>query len=425
MGYALSASASGSRAVLGGAGATAFVYDVSVGTYSLTGNLLSPTSSSTFAAFVALSGDGGTVLVGDGGSYSIYAFAIGGQVPSNWSGGELLALVPNGLWPAAMALSTTGGVAVIGAVAGTAVNSTTVPSLAYVFTRLGSSWAVTPQLLTSPAGGQSNSLFGAAVSVSGGGTIIAVGEPVRTASNGAFHIYSLVGGTFVFQYTVSDSSSSSRYFGLSLSMNTVGTSLAVGAPLSSTCDAIFVYTLFSSNATSVMNISAPLGASACGTHVSLSGASSSLVFVCSGSSASLVYGTAVGPLTAASSSSPGSTGVKGNLSAPVRFVRVTNAYTGGYDAGVLNFGELTVLDSCGASVALNQPTTMSSIYDNDSYGGESYCGKRVDFGSDGNDGDLCSFASTNVGIAQYWEVDIGVGHCALSSLLFYIRNDNA
>ena len=86
-------------------------------------------------------------------------------------------------------------------------------------------------------------------------------------------------------------------------MNTACTNLAVGAPSSSTSDTILVYTLSSSSASTSMNILAPSGASACGTHVSLSGNSSSLVFVCPGTaSASLVYGTAVVPPVAASPS---------------------------------------------------------------------------------------------------------------------------
>ena len=133
--------------------------------------------------------------------------------------------------------------------------------------------------------------------------------------NGAFHIYTLVNGTYAFQYSIADTSSLSRYFGSLLSMNTAGTNLAEGAPSSTTSDAILVYSLSSSSdSTSIMNLSALAGASLCGTHVSLSSTSSSLVFVCPSTTASLVYGTALVPPVAASPSpAPGTTLIRAAL----------------------------------------------------------------------------------------------------------------
>jgi len=104
-------------------------------------------------------------------------------------------------------------------------------------------------------------------------------------------------------------------------------------------------------------------------------------------------------------------------------VRITNTfYSGDMYNGILNFGELKVFNRAGENLALGQPSTMSSVYDNGA--GERYCGMIVDPASNGNDGNLCSFASTDRGTSQWWQVDLGSLRSDLSTLAFYIRNDN-
>ena len=112
-------------------------------------------------------------------------------------------------------------------------------------------------------------------------------------------------------------------------------------------------------------------------------------------------------------------------SAPLcaRFVRITNTYySGDMFNGILNFGDLKVFSLAGENVALGQPSSMSSVYDNGA--GERYCGTRVDAAENGNDGNLCTFASTDRGTAQWWQVDLGRMRSDFASLSFYIRNDD-
>ena len=106
----------------------------------------------------------------------------------------------------------------------------------------------------------------------------------------------------------------------------------------------------------------------------------------------------------------------------VRYVRVTSAFP----TDILNFGELKVFNSAGVNVALNRPTSMSSIF---SAAGEPFCGTTVDFASDGVDGNLCTYAATDYGsnqgsVAQWWQVDLGSTRTDLASIAFYVRNDN-
>ncbi|HTA35821.1 MAG TPA: IPT/TIG domain-containing protein [Solirubrobacteraceae bacterium] len=135
-----------------------------------------------FGRSVALSADGSTALIGareaeEGrGSTSPFAVSENGLVAQ----GPKLVGPPGELhFGAAVALSGDGDLALVGAPRSTA-NGGTVSALY----RVGASWEVEDELI-SGAGAKNRSMFGAAVALSGDGTVAAVGSPRDGSRAGA------------------------------------------------------------------------------------------------------------------------------------------------------------------------------------------------------------------------------------------------
>jgi len=131
----------------------------------------------------------------------------------------------NDQFGSAMTLSADGNTLAVGA-HGTSSSQ----GKAYVFTRIGSgsSYSTPPQTLSEPAA-VNNDQFGIAVSLSADGSTLAVGAPY-TSSQGKAYVFTRSGNTFGPPRTLSEPVAvNSNFFGFALALSADGGTLAVGA----------------------------------------------------------------------------------------------------------------------------------------------------------------------------------------------------
>ena len=128
-----------------------------------------------------------------------------------------------------LAISNDGTTALVGAYMtdDTASNSGSV----YVYTRVGTTWVYQTELHAGDP--QATDYFGYSVALSADGNVAAVGaymEDQGGSNAGAVYIYNRVGTTWTqFQKFIASGSTASAYFGYSLSFNSTGTTLLIGA----------------------------------------------------------------------------------------------------------------------------------------------------------------------------------------------------
>jgi hypothetical protein len=201
-------------------------------------------ASDLFATTLSISSDGTTLVIGaygedDNGSSSgaVYVYNYNG---SAWS--ETTKITPsdaaaNHNFGIATSLSSDGTTLAIGARGGSAV---------YVYNYDGSAWNQTAKLTSSD--GVSN-YFGNALNISADGTTIAVGARLDddiASNSGAVYVFDYNGSAWseITKLTASDGGASD-WFGDSVSLNSDGTTLAVGSYLdddvASNAGAVYVY----------------------------------------------------------------------------------------------------------------------------------------------------------------------------------------
>lgn len=201
-----------------------------------------------FGDALALSSDGSTLAVGEGGAVQIYS-----RADNSWSS---QAVVQSSNWSlgdefgGAIALSDDGNTLVVGAsredsnatgIDGDETdNNASSSGAAYVFTRSSDSWSQQAYLKASNA--EADDRFGAEVALSADGNSLAVGavsEDSSTVSNetdnsasasGAVYVFTRVGGSWSQQaYLKASNTDVGDSFGTALSFSANGDTLAIGA----------------------------------------------------------------------------------------------------------------------------------------------------------------------------------------------------
>jgi len=197
----------------------ATVFTFSGGSWSAGTELTPPVTTAAFGTTVALSADGTTALVGDptapgGGSVTPYTFSNG-----SWSTGSALPVpIHASAFGTSLALSGTGGVALVGDPMGGASGTGAVT----VFTGIAGSWSDNSSL--SPSGPAAQ--FGTSLALSAAGTTALVGDPTA-ATYGVTAVYSYGAGTWS-AGTMLARNAYSGSFGSSVALSGDATTAAVG-----------------------------------------------------------------------------------------------------------------------------------------------------------------------------------------------------
>jgi Bacterial Ig-like domain (group 3)/FG-GAP repeat len=211
----------------------AYVFTRSGQTWSQEGSALTVSGAhmlDSLGATIALSGDGTTALLGapSRNSYAggVYVFVLSG---GTWSqqGSILTGSDETGgdLFGRSLALSGDGGTALIGASgAGGSAGA------AYVFTRSGSSWSQQAGPLT-PTGGAANDAFGTAAALSLDGDTALVGADARSSNRGAGYVYTRSGSTWSQQGSalVASNATANDQLGISAALSADGDTALLGA----------------------------------------------------------------------------------------------------------------------------------------------------------------------------------------------------
>ncbi len=212
----------------------AYVFTLSGGTWSQTGELTASdgAASDLFGTAVAVSGTTAIVgapdhtVSGHANQGAAYVFTLSG---GTWSQtGELTASdgAASDLFGSALAIS---GTTVVVGTADHTVSGHANQGAAYVFTLSGGTWSQTGELTASD--GAASDLFGSSVAISG--TTVVVGTADHTvsghANQGAAYVFTLSGGTWsqTGELTASDGAASDL-FGSSVAIS--GTTVTIGAP---------------------------------------------------------------------------------------------------------------------------------------------------------------------------------------------------
>jgi trimeric autotransporter adhesin len=211
-------------------------------------------ANDTFGTSVAVSGDGGTVIVGvpgedsnatgiDGnaannGTANAGAVYVFGRTAGEWSQQAYLKAsntALNNAFGTAVAISSDGSTIAIGAPGRNAT-----AGAAYVFVRNGASWAQQGAALTA-SNEQGDDRFGTALALTANGSILAVGAigedsngsaPANNSAPDAGAAYVFVrSGTVWSQqaYIKASNAQEDDHFGVAVAMSATGTTLAIGA----------------------------------------------------------------------------------------------------------------------------------------------------------------------------------------------------
>lgn len=191
-----------------------------------------PTDHDYFGTSVAISNDGAYAIVGSisedtggAGAGAAYVYVRSG---SSWSQQQMLTAsdaMANGIFGYSVAMSSDGTYAVVGA------RYQNTNGAAYVFTRSGTTWTQQAKLTASDAAADDN--FGYSVDISNDGTYIIVGakdEDGAAGNTGSAYVFTRSGTSWSEQQKINGSGSTvNSYFGYSVSINSDGTYIAVGA----------------------------------------------------------------------------------------------------------------------------------------------------------------------------------------------------
>jgi len=239
-GRSVTLSADGETALIGGTRdnsnvGAAWVFTRSGSTWAQQGGKLTGTGESgqgEFGASVALSGDGGTALIGgwsdNGNEGAAWAFTRSG---STWAqqGEKLIGaggVGGEGEFGTSVALSGDGDTALVG---GPRDNSDV--GAAWVFTRSGGTWAQQGAKLTG-AGETGEGRFGASVALSANGDTALVGGPRDNSDVGAAWAFARSGSTWAQQggKLVGGGETGAGEFGSSVALSADGNTALIGVP---------------------------------------------------------------------------------------------------------------------------------------------------------------------------------------------------
>ncbi len=250
-GYSVAASSDGSVLVVGAYNKTvgsnasqgvAYVFTKSGGSWSLAQELTAGdgAANDSFGYYVATSSDGNVIIVGafnktvGSKNYqgAAYVFTKSG---STWAQTQEL-MADDGaaedFFGLSVATSSDGSVIIIGA-SNKTVGGKVGQGAAYVFTKSGSTWAQT-QELTEGASGTANDYFGCSVAASSDGSILVAGALNKTVGGnvcqGAAYVFTKSGSTWAqTQELTADDGAAEDFFGTSVATSSDGSVIIVGA----------------------------------------------------------------------------------------------------------------------------------------------------------------------------------------------------
>lgn len=213
------------------------------------------TTGANFGESVALSSDGKILAVGapfeDGGAGGTYIFTRSDTAPwGQQSRIKASNAYANAYFGWTVALNDSGATLAIGAPgepnSGSSVSTNTHSAsnagAAYVFT-LDSSGAASNQIYLKASTIAADDNFGAAIALSGSGTVLAVGSPYKSNGVGAAYVFTYNSNTWGSPTYLNVSDSGASNFGAALTLDTAGNTLAIGAPYeAANAGAAYVFT---------------------------------------------------------------------------------------------------------------------------------------------------------------------------------------
>ena len=188
-----------------------------------------------FGLSISLSGDGSTLAVGNSNADNIPAVSSSGAVyiftrtGSMWRQQDILkSKFPqaSAFFGDSVSLSSNGNTLVVGE-PNRDTSSVVDPGAAYIFTRTDSKWTLDYTVASNNP--LKDDYFGRSVSLSGDGNTVAIGAPGDVTKAGVVEISLITASGLNFQETLSGNSTGGE-FGKSVSLNSDGATLAVGAP---------------------------------------------------------------------------------------------------------------------------------------------------------------------------------------------------
>ena len=246
-GYSVSMSSGGEYAIVGAyyeesnandAGA-AYIFNRSGSTWSQQAKIQhsDPQADDWFGQSVSISSDGSYAIVGvrheDTGASNAGAAYIFVRSGTSWSQQAKIqasdaSTTANAQFGYSVSISGDGSYAIVGS---HRWNGSTWAGAAYIYVRSGTSWTQQQQIQASDA--QSSDLFGSSVSMNSDGTYVIVGafaEATGGSNAGAAYVFTRSGSTWSQQAKIQASDAgASDQFGYSVSINSDGTYAAVGA----------------------------------------------------------------------------------------------------------------------------------------------------------------------------------------------------
>jgi FG-GAP repeat/Bacterial Ig domain len=246
-GDSVALSADGNMALIGGqidnsSKGAAWVFVRSGSSWGQLGSKIVPpdeTTSSQFGTSVALSGDGGTALIGgnlDGGTGAAWVYVRSG---SSWA--EQRKLPATGLTGAdkfgqSVALSFDGNTAIIGGPGNDgSAGAGHGGGAAWVFTRSGTTWTQQGPPISPTVGPMNNnSAFGTAVALSSDGNIAFIGGPQDGPGSGTVWAYTRSGATWSPQQALNANDEAGfpglAHFGAAIDLSSDGNTALIGGP---------------------------------------------------------------------------------------------------------------------------------------------------------------------------------------------------
>ena len=235
-GYAVAISTDGGTLLVGApdtdsSKGAAYIYTRNMGSYGMPVTLNDPVGvgSDSFGRSVGISGDGGTLLIGAYGTRSIKGIAYVYTLSGGSYGAPASVSATDGTngdgFGVVVAISSDASTLLIGASGATSLAPKWQTGKAYVFTRVAGSY--TPLVTLNDPLDTSADAFGIAVAVSGDGGVLVVGQYfVGGSANRYVYIYTRAAGTYGTPVALSDPMATSddefgRYVGVSGNGNTV------------------------------------------------------------------------------------------------------------------------------------------------------------------------------------------------------------
>ena len=210
----------------GGNAGAAYIFSRSGSTWTQQAKLLASDieGGDNFGLAVSISSDGTYAIVGarweDTGGSEAGAAYIFSRSGSTWTQQQKITASDAQTYDyfgQAVSISSDGSYAIVGA-----WSKNTSTGAAYIFTRSGSTWTQQQKITASDA--QTNDLFGWSVSINGNGSYVIVGARYKTSIAGAAYVFSRSGSTWTQQQkiTASDAEANDQ-FGFAVSISSDGT----------------------------------------------------------------------------------------------------------------------------------------------------------------------------------------------------------